>query len=76
MKRKELIYQAIKRCEETIETCQPSAKDKAPVTDNDRKIAESMKECVAIAKGKKYAFEAVLSAMNGNSRMLNYYANG
>ncbi len=73
MTRKELILEAIRRNKETVETCE----SKEPIPDDigeKRKIWLAIKETQALAKGRLQAFEAVLSAMNGNLHMLNYYA--
>jgi hypothetical protein len=74
MTRKELILRALKRAEQTIETCKRKPGEPAPKTDNEKKIAVAILETTARAEGRRDAFEAVLHAMNGSNHMLEYYS--
>lgn len=71
MSRKDLILRAIKRQSETVSICK---QDKPmPEGGEPLKVWLAIEETRAIAKGRLLALEAVLSAMNGDDKMLRYY---
>ena len=72
MDRKSMLLAAIKRQKEIMVTC--SQNDPLPDDIGDkRKIWLAVKECYDLAHGRLQAFEACLSAMNSDKKMLNFY---
>lgn len=69
MTRKELLLKAIENAGNSYEICKDGSPESA-----DPKIHAAILETAHMAKGRRDAFEACLSAMNGNTHMLNYYA--
>jgi hypothetical protein len=72
MTRKELILRAIDESSRTIKTCtqKPLA---ANASDDQRHCWQAIEACRENAQGRLDAFEAVLNAMNGQTKMLEYY---